>query len=49
MTIDGLVQCYVAALPFLDRTVFGDLAWCAALFGAAWLVQHGPVLMRRVP
>ncbi len=26
---DGLVACYVAALPFLDRTVFGDLFWAA--------------------
>jgi hypothetical protein len=46
-TLQGLAQCYVAALPFLDRTVFGDLAWCAALFGGAWLVQRGPALARR--
>jgi hypothetical protein len=47
MTAQGLAECYIAALPFLDRTVFGDLAWCAALFGGAWLVQHGPALARR--
>jgi predicted permease len=47
MTLQGLVECYIAALPFLDRTVLGDLAWCAALFGGAWLVQHGPALARR--
>ena len=41
------MACYVAALPFLDRTVLGDLFWAAALFGGAWLVQHGPVLGRR--
>jgi hypothetical protein len=46
-TLQGLAQCYVAALPFLDRTVFGDLAWCAALFGGAWLVQRTPLLARR--
>jgi uncharacterized protein DUF6580 len=46
-TLQGLAECYVAALPFLDRTVLGDLAWCAALFGGAWLVQHGPALARR--
>jgi hypothetical protein len=45
-TLQGLAQCYIAALPFLDRTVFGDLAWCAALFGGAWLVQRGPALAR---
>jgi hypothetical protein len=43
----GLVQCYVAALPFLDKTVLGDLFWIAVLFGGAWLVQHTPVLSRR--
>jgi len=47
MTFQGLAQCYVAALPFLDRTVFGDLFWVAVLFGGAWLVQHAPALMRR--
>jgi Family of unknown function (DUF6580) len=47
MTFDGLVQCYAAALPFLDKTVFGDLAWTAVLFGSAWLVQHAPALLRR--
>ena len=37
--IGGLVQCYVMALPFLQNTVIGDLAWTAALFGSWWLVQ----------
>jgi Family of unknown function (DUF6580) len=49
MNFDGLVQCYVAALPFLDKTVLGDLFWTAVLFGGAWLVQHGPALARRAP
>ena len=43
----GLVQCYVAALPFLDKTVLGDLFWTAVLFGGAWLVQQTPMLSRR--
>jgi hypothetical protein len=47
MNFDGLVQCYVAALPFLDKTVLGDLFWTAVLFGGAWLVQRGPALARR--
>lgn len=46
-TWQGLVQCYVAALPFLDKTVLGDLFWTAVLFGGAWLVQHTPALSRR--
>ncbi len=48
LSLQGLVQCYVAALPFLDKTVMGDLFWTAVLFGGAWLVQHGPALARRV-
>ena len=47
LTWQGLVQCYVAALPFLDKTVLGDLFWTAVLFCGAWLVQHTPALSRR--
>ncbi|MGC1464269.1 MAG: DUF6580 family putative transport protein [Pseudolabrys sp.] len=46
-TMSGLTQCYVAALPFLDKTVMGDLFWTAVLFGGAWLVQNAPSLARR--
>jgi Family of unknown function (DUF6580) len=46
-TLQGLTQCYVAALPFLDKTVMGDLTWCGVLFGSAWLVQQLPALARR--
>jgi hypothetical protein len=47
LTWEGLVACYVAALPFLDKTVLGDLFWTAVLFGGAWLVQHAPRPSRR--
>lgn len=47
LTWDGLAACYVAALPFLDKTVLGDLFWTAVLFGGAWLVQRGPLPSRR--
>ena len=47
LTWQGLVQCYVAALPFLDKTVLGDLFWTTVLFGGAWLAQHVPTLSRR--
>jgi hypothetical protein len=43
----GLAQCYAAALPFLDKTVLGDLFWTAVLFGGAWLAQRVPALSRR--
>ena len=46
-TVQGLSECYVLALPFLERTVLGDMFWTVVLFGGAWLVQHGPALARR--
>ncbi|MBV8068260.1 MAG: hypothetical protein JO270_00045 [Acidobacteriaceae bacterium] len=40
-TASGLIDCYIAALPFLGRTVLGDLFYSAALFGAyALLSRH---------
>ena len=47
LTLHGLTQCYVLALPFLDKTVMGDLFWTAVLFGGAWAVQNLPALSRR--
>jgi len=47
LTWQGLTECYIAALPFLDKTVLGDLFWTAVLFGGAWLMQHVPSLSRR--
>jgi hypothetical protein len=35
----GLIQCYIAALPFLKYTVAGDLFWSVALFGGASLLR----------
>ena len=32
-TWEGLLACYVAAIPFFQNTVVGDLAFTAALFG----------------
>ncbi len=39
LTLDGLVACYIAALPFLQHTVVGDMLWAVGLFGGAWLVR----------
>ncbi|AXK81868.1 hypothetical protein DW352_15855 [Pseudolabrys taiwanensis] len=46
LTMAGLTECFVAALPFLDKTILGDLIWTGVLFGGAWLVQHTPALKR---
>lgn len=32
MTAEGLVACYVAAVPFFQNTLFGDLFYAAVLF-----------------
>ena len=32
-TVDGLVACYIAALPFFQATLAGDLFYTAVLFG----------------
>ncbi|HSP51103.1 MAG TPA: DUF6580 family putative transport protein [Pseudolabrys sp.] len=43
----GLTQCYVAALPFLQNTMAGDLFWTAVLFGGTWAIQNGTMLAGR--
>jgi hypothetical protein len=47
LDLAGLTQCYVAALPFLQYTVAGDLFWSAVLFGGAWMLQNGALLAGR--
>lgn len=34
LTWTGLVECYVAALPFLKYQLAGDMLWSGGLFGA---------------
>jgi hypothetical protein len=37
-TLAGVMQCYIAAIPFYGRTLASDLLYSAALFGLhAWL------------
>jgi hypothetical protein len=36
----GLIKCYIAALPFLQNMVAGDLFWGVVLFGSYWLLQN---------
>jgi len=45
-TAAGLTQCFALALPFLDRTILGDLLWLGALFGAAALWNLAPRIAR---
>jgi hypothetical protein len=40
-TLDGLVACYVAALPFFQNTVLGTLFYSVLLFGGLRLLEKG--------
>jgi hypothetical protein len=47
-TLTGLESCYVAAIPFFQNTVAGDLFYSALLFGSfALLERFVPQLRRR--
>src|SRR3954468_12439184 len=35
----GLLKCYIAALPFFQNTLMGDLFWTAVLFGGLWVAR----------
>jgi hypothetical protein len=38
-TIEGLIACYVAAIPFFQNTIQGDLFFTAVLFGGFALLE----------
>ncbi len=39
-TFDGLVECYVAGIPFFRNTVLGDMGYVAVLFGLYALLER---------
>ena len=39
-TVEGLVACYVAAIPFFQNTLAGDLFFTALLFGGFALAER---------
>ena len=39
-TLEGLLACYTAALPFLRNGIEGDLFYALVLFGGFALVEH---------
>jgi hypothetical protein len=46
--VTGFVQCYVAAIPFFQYNVIGDLLYTAVMFGAFELAKEKiPALARR--
>ena len=40
-TAAGLMECYVAGIPFLGNALLGDLLFTGLLFGAFWLATKG--------
>jgi hypothetical protein len=40
MTFQGLVTCYVAAIPFFANTLGGNLFYSAVLFGGFALAER---------
>lgn len=40
-TLDGLIECYVMALPFFRNEIAGNFLWSATLFGLFDLAQLG--------
>lgn len=39
-TWDGLVACYVAAIPFFHNTLLGDAVYVTVLFGGLAIAEH---------
>jgi len=49
-TLAGLVACYVAAIPFFQNTIAGDLFYSALLFGGFALAEWQlPMLRAQAP
>lgn len=45
-TWEGLVACYVAAIPFFHNTLLGDAVYSTALFGGLALAEYRFPLLR---
>jgi hypothetical protein len=48
-TLEGLIACYVAAVPFFQNTVAGDLFFAALLFGGFAIAQRAVPALRSGP
>ena len=45
-SLDGLIACYAAAIPFFRNSFAGDMIFTAILFGAFALLQKGVPSLR---
>jgi hypothetical protein len=48
-TLDGLIACYVAAIPFFRNTFQGDMLYTAILFGGFALLERRYSVLRETP
>ena len=48
-TVEGLVACYVAAIPFFQNSLAGDLFFAALLFGGFALAERWLPALRQGP
>jgi hypothetical protein len=46
LTLEGLAACYVAAIPFFQNTLAGDLFYSALLFGGFALLEKAVPALR---
>ena len=46
-TMEGLLACYVAAIPFFRHTLLGDMLYAAVLFGGFALIERWLLASRR--
>jgi hypothetical protein len=49
LTVSGLAACYVAAIPFFQNTVAGDLVYSALLFGGFAVLERAVPTLRLRP
>ncbi len=40
LTLDGLVACFILAIPFYGNTIIGDLFYAMVLFGSYEAIKH---------
>jgi hypothetical protein len=48
-TLDGLLTCYMAAIPFFQNTLLGDAVYSTALFGGFTLAERLLPVLRALP
>jgi hypothetical protein len=47
-TLEGLLDCYVAGLPYFRNTLAGDFFYVGVLFGGLWVLQSVFPIAREV-